>query len=89
LTLHLIVKLAYNERIHIICLPLYLEQACLAYGPRAKCGPRKLFTWPTNPKLLHYHIDCLIETQLEQGKNMVVLLALGDSKKLFLAHHKI
>jgi len=39
-------------------------------------------------KFLHCQIDCLIETHLEQGKNMVVL-ALGDSKKLFLAHHKI
>jgi len=39
------------------------------------------------PQTPNFHIDCLIETHLEQGKNMVVL-ALGDSKKLCLARHK-
>ena len=36
-----------------------LEQACTTYGPRAKCGPRKLFIWPANPNISSIQPVCL------------------------------
>ncbi len=32
---------------------LYMSlKRCSIYGPRAKCGPKKLFTWPAKPTIL-------------------------------------
>ena len=36
---------------------------------RAKCGPRKLFIWPAQTKILFLHLVSLIETSFEWVKN--------------------
>ncbi len=54
--------------------------------PAGQMWPAESFYMARN--CLQYQIDCLIETHFEQGKNMIVK-ALKDSKKIFLARHKI
>jgi len=48
-------------------------QACTTYGPRAKCGPRKLLIWPAKPQIV-FNLSTL---------------ALGYVAKNFLARHEI
>ena len=37
----------------------FLHQGCTTYGPRAKCGLRKLFIWPTEAKISSIQPVCL------------------------------
>ncbi len=64
----------YGPRTKKVAHP-YPEHACMTYGPQ-----------PLN--FFHNQLDCLIETNFEQDKNIAVL-AFGDSKMFFWARHKI
>jgi hypothetical protein len=58
-----------------------LKQACTTYGPRAKCGLRKLFIWPAKPTIFAY-LACLFPKNIiRKCKNMLVL-ALEHDKKI-------
>ncbi len=47
-----------------------LGQVCTTYGPRAKCGPRKLLLWACKAQIYPYLAWYLMETQqkLEKAK---------------------
>ena len=47
-----------------------LNQACTTYGPRAICGPRRLFIWPAYPEPVGILLDFSIQTPLEWVKNI-------------------
>ena len=49
-----------------------LAQACTTYGPRAKCGPRRLFIRPhTSKNLFSFYLVCSLETPSERVKNII------------------
>jgi len=50
-----------------------LDQACTTYGPRAKCGPRKLLIWPAKPQILRSLLVSLIKTPFERVKTYQIL----------------
>jgi len=41
------------------------DQACTTYGPRTKCGPRKLLIWPGKPQILFILLVSSIKTLFE------------------------
>jgi hypothetical protein len=59
-----------------------LSQACTTYGPRAKCGPRKLLIWPSKPQILFSLLVSLIKTPFEWIKTYQ-LWPLDMSKGIF------
>jgi hypothetical protein len=60
----------------------YLIQACTTYGPRAKCGPRKLLIWPAILQILFILPLSLIKTPFECVKTYKIW-PLDMSKKIF------
>jgi len=67
--------------------PVYVDQACTTYGPRAKCGPRKLSIWPSKPKFTYIWLDSWWK-QYENWKNLTNL-ARECFSNTFLARHEI
>jgi len=58
-----------NKEYNICADPVNtLIQACTTYGPRAKCGPRKLLIWPPNLQILFNLLFTLIKTPFEWVK---------------------
>ena len=47
---------------------IIIIQACTIYGPRAKCGPRRLLFWPAHPNVLFFDLACLTETPFKRAK---------------------
>jgi hypothetical protein len=60
-----------------------LEQASTTYGPRAKCGPRKLLIWPAKPQIVLILSVYLTKTRFECVKTYQ-LWPLNMSKKNFV-----
>ncbi len=58
----MILKIPYCYITSIYFMSNTLEQASTTYGPRAKCGPRKLVICPSLPTILSIQLVCLLET---------------------------
>ena len=59
-------------------------KSCTTYGPRAKCGPPKLFIWPhAMPNMLSNKLDCLEKTLGMGWKKYQFLGPLEYAKQIF------
>ncbi len=68
------------DRMSPLLVSYNLDQACTTYGPRAKCGPRKLLIWPAKPQIVFSLLVSLIKTPFE-WVNSYQLWPLDMSKK--------
>ena len=68
---------SYVEKVEQLFVAL--KQACTTYGPRAKCGPRKLFIWPAKPKISSIQ-PVGLKNSLRMGTKRSIL-ALGYAPK--------